>query len=133
MIVSKFKFTNEYPINASARMVYPYLSTASGLAQWFCQDVRLNEDKIFNFIWDDQNHYAEINNHRTNKSVRFVFLDELKNHEPDPSYMDFCIVTSELTQEHYLRIIDYSEVTDKDELNEMWDSLIQRLRDIIGG
>lgn len=133
MIMSKFKFTNEYPINASAKMIYPYLSTASGLAQWFCHDVRLNEDKIYNFIWDNQNHYAEMNSHRTNKSVRFVFLNDLKHHESDPNYMDFCIETSELTQEHYLRVIDYSEETDKDELYEMWDGLIQSLRDIIGG
>ncbi len=133
MIMSKFKFINEFPINASARMIYPYLSTASGLAQWFCHDVRLNEDKVFNFIWDNQNHYAEMNSHRTNKSVRFVFLDANKHHEPDPSYMDFTIETSELTQEHYLRVIDYSEETDTEELTEMWDGLIQSLREIIGG
>lgn len=133
MIMSKFKFTNEYPINASARMIYPYLSTASGLAQWFCHDVRLNEDKIYNFIWDNQNHYAEMNSHRTNKSVRFVYLNERKSHVPDPSYIDFSIETSDLTQEHYLRVIDYSEETDKDELFEMWEGLIQGLREIIGG
>ena len=131
--MSKFKFTNEYPINASARMIYPYLSTASGLAQWFCHDVRLNEDKIYNFIWDNQNHYAEMNSHRTNKSVRFIYLDERKSHEPDPSYLDFSIETSDLTQEQYLRVIDYSEETDKDELLEMWEGLIQGLREIIGG
>ena len=133
MIMSKLKFSSEYPINASARMIYPYLSTASGLAQWFCHDVKLNEDKIFNFIWDNQSHYAEMNSHRTNKSVRFVFLDANKNHESDPNYMDFTIETSELTQEHYLRVIDYSEETDAEELTDMWDGLIHGLREIIGG
>lgn len=114
-------------------MIYPYLSTASGLAQWFCEDVRVNEDKIYNFIWDDKNHYAEMSSHRLNRSVRFVFLDSQKKHIPDPPFIDFCIETGELTQEQYLRITDYSNDGDNDQLLELWDNLVQNLREIIGG
>ena len=114
-------------------MIYPYLSTPSGLEQWFCDKVNLNEDKLFNFIWDNQSHYAEMTSHRTNKSVRFVFLTDDKKHEPDPSYMDFTIETSDLTQEQYLRVIDYSDEEDMDEMKELWDGLIVSLREIIGG
>ena len=131
--MNRYKFISEYPINASARMIYPYLSSPSGLEQWFCDKVTINEDKIYNFIWDNQNHFAEMNSHRTNKSVRFVFLTEDKKHESDPGYMDFTIETSELTQEQYLRIIDYSEEEDMDEMTELWDGLIVSLREIIGG
>jgi uncharacterized protein YndB with AHSA1/START domain len=127
------KFVQEYPINASAKMIYPYLSTPSGLSQWFCEDVRVNEDKIYNFIWDDKSHFAEMSSHRLNRSVRFVFLDAQKKHVPDPTFIDFCIETSELTQEQYLRIIDYSNDGDNDQLLELWDNLIQNLREIIGG
>lgn len=131
--MSHFKFIQEYPINASPKMIYPYLSTASGLAQWFCEDVRINEDKIYNFIWDDQSHFAEMSSHRLNRSVRFVFLDQDKKHLPDPSYFDFCIETSELSQEQYLRVTDYSEDGDQVQLLELWENLIQKLREIIGG
>ncbi|MDB5261516.1 MAG: ATPase [Adhaeribacter sp.] len=131
--MNKHKFVCERIINASARMIYPYLSTASGLEQWFCDKVMLNEDKIFNFIWDNQSHYAEMTSHRTNKSVRFVFLTDDKKHEPDASYMDFTIETSDLTQEQYLRVIDYSDEEDMEEMKELWDALIVGLREIIGG
>jgi uncharacterized protein YndB with AHSA1/START domain len=131
--MSKIKFIQEYPINASPKMIYPYLSTASGLAQWFCDDVRVNEDKIYNFIWDEENHFAEMSSHRLNRSVRFVFLGDDKQHIGDPPYVDFCIETGELTQEQFLRIIDYSNDGDQDQLTELWDNLIQNLREIIGG
>ena len=131
--MTKFKFVQDYPINASSKILYPYLSTAGGLAQWFCQDVQVNEDKIYNFIWDNADHFAEITSQRTNRSVRFVFLNDDKSMPSDPSYIDFLIETSELVQEQYLRVIDYSEDNDVEALTELWEHLLQNLREIIGG
>jgi uncharacterized protein YndB with AHSA1/START domain len=133
MRATKTKFVREYPINASARLLYPYLSTPSGLAQWFCDDVSINEDKVFNFYWDGRNHFAEMTSHRTNRSVRFLFLNEDRSHAPDPSYIDFSIESSELTQEQYLKVTDYSEEDDEEELSELWEHLLQKLREIVGG
>lgn len=133
MKAAKTKFVREYPINASARLLYPYLSTPSGLAQWFCDDVMVNEDKVFNFFWDGHNHFAELASHRTNRSVRFLFLDKDKGHAADPAYIDFSIETSELTQEQYLKVVDYSEEEDVEELGELWEHLMQKLREIVGG
>ena len=130
---TKTKFVCEYPINASAKMLYPYLSTPSGLAEWFCDDVTVDENKIYNFIWDGRSHYAEMTGHRTNRSIRFLFLDEKKNHVPDPTYIDFSIESSELTQEQFLKVVDYSEETDKEELEEQWEYLLQNLRETVGG
>ncbi|PKV75666.1 START-like domain-containing protein [Pontibacter ramchanderi] len=133
MKATKTKFVREYPINASARLLYPYLSTPSGLSQWFCDDVSIDEDKVFNFYWDGRNHYAEMTSHRINRSVRFLFLSEDKSHISDPSYIDFSIETSELTQEQYLKVIDYSGEEDEEELEELWEHLMQKLREIVGG
>ena len=130
---TKTKFVREYPVNASAKLLYPYLSTASGLAQWFCDDVKIDEDKVYNFIWDGRSHYAEMTGHRTNKSVRFLFLDDKKEHLTDGSYIDFSIESSELTQEQFLKIVDYTDEEDVEELEELWDNLFQNLKEIIGG
>ena len=48
----KNKFVADYQINASKKIVFQYLSTASGLEEWFADEVKINEDKnyIFNFI-----------------------------------------------------------------------------------
>ncbi|NEM97925.1 START-like domain-containing protein [Pontibacter burrus] len=130
---TKTKFVEEYAINASAKILYPYLSTAGGLVQWFCDDVVVEENKVFNFLWDGSNHYAELTNYRLNRSVRFMFLDENRNHVSDASYIDFSIETSELTQEQFLKVTDYSEENDVEELAELWDHLMQKLREIVGG
>lgn len=47
--MSKKSFQAEFEINASKKMLFPYLNSASGLSQWFADDVTINEDKIFNF------------------------------------------------------------------------------------
>ena len=130
---TKTKFVREYPINASAKLLYPYLSTPGGLAQWFCDDVKIDEDKVYNLIWDGRSHFAEMTSHRTNKSVRYLFLDENKEHIPDSSYIDFSIESSELTQEQFLKVIDYTDEEDVEELEELWDNLFQNLKEIVGG
>ncbi|MCC9167427.1 ATPase [Pontibacter sp. XAAS-A31] len=130
---TKTKFVREFPINASAKLLYPYLSSASGLAQWFCDDVKIDEDKVYNFIWDGRSHFAEMTSIRTNRSVRFNFLDDNKSHVSDPAYIDLSIESSELTQELFLRIVDYTEEEDHEELEELWDNLVQNLREKVGG
>ena len=130
---AKFKFVAEYAVNASARLLFPYLSTAGSLAQWFCDDVKLTPDHLFNFIWDGEPHYASVTNLRPNRSIRFVFLSPQRQPLADPGYLDFTLETSEITQEQYLRVTDYSAEHDKVELQELWDGLIQTLREQVGG
>ncbi|GAA4007753.1 hypothetical protein GCM10022408_19770 [Hymenobacter fastidiosus] len=130
---SKHRFTVELPVNASPKILYPYLASASGLSQWYCQDVHIDEDHRYNFIWDNQPHFAEMSSHRTNRSVRFVFLDQNKRHTTDANYLDFTLEESQLTQEVYLRIVDYSEETDDSELLDMWEGLVLKLRELVGG
>lgn len=130
---TKVKFVREFPINASAKLLYPYLSTPSGLSQWYCDNVVINEDKIFNFIWDGRSHYAEMTGHRTNRSVRFIFLNNEKKQTADPPFIDFSIEASELTEEQFLKVIDYSDEDDMEELEELWEQLMQKLREIVGG
>ena len=79
----------EFPINASTKILYPYLATASGLSQWFCDDVRYVEAQRLNFIWDNENHYAEISSQRLNRAVRFVFLDDQRQPVADADYLEF--------------------------------------------
>ena len=83
-------------------------------------------------IWDKEDHFAELTNVRSNRSARLVFLDENKQPVPDADYVDFTIEASELTGEQFLRITDYGSEQD-DELEELWENLIQSLREIIGG
>jgi uncharacterized protein YndB with AHSA1/START domain len=126
--MAKEKFIGEYPINASKKMLFPYFSTASGLAQWFADDVNINEDKVFTFVWDGEENKARLVSSRTNSHVRFEFLDE----DEDPAYVEFKLDMNELTQEVFIRVTDYSDI-DQEEVNELYESLIHDLKEIVGG
>ena len=130
---SKRRFEMEYPINASPRLLFPYLSSASGLSQWFCDDVRLDPDHRLNMVWDKQNHYAEIALQRPGRSIRYVFLDERKQPLNDANYLDFSLEYSKITDSVFLRVTDYSDHGDDKEQQELWDSLVGKLREQVGG
>lgn len=130
--MSKEKFVGEYPINASKKMLYPYLSTASGLAQWFADDVNINEDKVYTFLWDGDENKARIVSSRTNSHVRFEFINEEEDEDEEPSYVEFKLDMNELTQEVFIRVTDYSDM-DPEETDELYESLIHELKEIVGG
>jgi uncharacterized protein YndB with AHSA1/START domain len=132
-IQTKTRFVVEFPINASPKILFPYLATASGLSQWFCDDVRYVEGHRLNFIWDRENHYAEITGQRLNRAVRFVFLDENRQAVADANYLEFSLDSSEVTDEVYLRVVDYSPTHDAEEQHEMWEGLVYKLREQVGG
>ncbi|GGK67596.1 START-like domain-containing protein [Rufibacter glacialis] len=131
--MSKIKFVREYPLNASPKMLYPYLSTASGLSQWLCDAAKQIGERRYHLIWDNQEHIAEMTSHRMNKSVRFTFPNSNKGEAHDYSYIDFSIESGELTQEQFLRVVDYTDVGDVEQLTELWDNQVLTLRELIGG
>ena len=130
---AKRRFEMEYSINASPKLLFPYIASASGLAQWFCDDVRLDPDHRFNMVWDKQNHYAEIVAQRPGRSVRYMFLDEKKQPASDASYLDFTLEYSRITDEVFLRVTDYSDHSDEQEQLELWEGLVSKLREQVGG
>jgi uncharacterized protein YndB with AHSA1/START domain len=130
--MSKQKFHDEYEIRASNKMLYPYLTSPAGLAQWFADQVNLDENKVFNFMWDNRAHYARLTAQRMNRYVRFEFLSDTKSDEEDPAYIEFRLDMNELTQSSFLKVTDYSEVN-SDDLKELWAHLVSNLRETVGG
>ncbi|WP_425391051.1 START-like domain-containing protein [Ekhidna sp.] len=129
--MAKNKYVGEFEFNASKKMLYPYFSTASGLAQWFADDVNINnEDKVYTFIWDGDETKAKLTSNRTNHHVRFDVIDE--EDEDDNNFFEFKIDVNELTQTVYVRITDYSDMDDE-EASELWETLIHDLKEIVGG
>ena len=131
--MSKHLFTADFEIKASKKMLYPYLSSASGLAQWMADDVTIDEDKVFNFIWDEEDHRARMVSHRTNNYVRYEFLPEDEEDEDDPSYFELRLDMNELTQTVFLKVMDYSDMDDDEELFDLWEGLVDNLKETVGG
>ncbi|MFY0600438.1 MAG: ATPase [Cyclobacteriaceae bacterium] len=128
--MAKELFVGEYPINASKKMLYPYISTASGLAQWFADDVNINEDREYTFLWDGEENKASLASSRVNSFVKFEFVD--KDDPEDQGYIEIKLDMNELTQEVFIRITDYSDI-DSEECQELYESLIHELKEIVGG
>lgn len=129
----KNKFVADYQINTSRKILFPYLSTASGLSEWFADDVTINEDKAFIFHYDGEDHHARITAQRINTHVKFEFFDPNNPDEGDHAYIEFKLEENELTQTLFLKVIDYSDSYDDEELESIWESLIHNLKEIIGG
>jgi uncharacterized protein YndB with AHSA1/START domain len=131
---NKRLFSTDYEFHASVKMLYPYLQSASGLSEWFCDDVKIdNEKKTLTFFWDNEQHQVEQVSHRVNQSVKFEFLPETAEDIKDPSYFEFRLETNDLTQSVFLHIADYSDFEDQKELQDLWDDLVDSLKKIVGG
>jgi hypothetical protein len=133
-LAQKKLFTSDYEIHASIKMLFPYIQSPGGLSEWFADNVTINnQDKTYNFIWDNEEHKARLTAHRTNHFVKFEFLPENNDDEKNPSYFELRLEFNDLTQSVYLKVTDYSDFDDVKELNDLWDSLIDALRKTVGG
>ncbi len=115
----------EYVVNCSPKVLYNWLSTASGLTEWFADDVKV-KGKKYTFIWDDSEQTAEMTLHKENRLVRFSWIDE------EDSYFEFRITQDELTGDVSLIIIDVSEGNEYDEVKGLWDTQVSDLKHILG-
>ncbi len=129
----KTLFTADFEIHASIKMLYPYIDSASGLSEWFADDVRISPEKVFTFVWDHEEHKAILLSHRTNHFAKFQYLPESKEDEKDPSYFELRLEVNELTQTTFLKVSDYSDFDDMEELEELWEGLIENLKKVVGG
>ena len=127
--MNKSKFIGEYSINASRKMLFPYISTASGLSQWFADDVNITEDKVYTMLWDGEVNRARIVSIKANQHIKFEFEGE---DDEDLNSIEIRLEMNELTQEVYIKITDYSDIDDQ-EVSDLWEGLIHDLKEIVGG
>lgn len=128
-------FTAEFEFKASPKMLFPYLNTSTGLAQWFADDVYITDDKVFVFTWNDEEHRAKITGQRHNSYVKFEFLNgsEFGKNEDEPNFIELKIEYNELTDTVFLKVTDQSMIEDNEELYEIWENLTENLKEKIGG
>ena len=82
----KIKFELEFPIQASSQLLYQYISTPSGLSEWFADDVNLRGE-LFTFIWDDSEEQAKLLTKKNGERIKFKWVDD----EDDQSYFEIRI------------------------------------------
>lgn len=124
-MADKAKLQLEYVLNCSPKVLFNWLSTASGLSEWFADDVRV-KGKKYTFIWEGSEQTAEMTLHKENKLVRFSWLDE------EDSYFEFKITQDELTGDVSLIIVDFAENDEIKETEGLWDSQVADLKHMLG-
>ncbi len=121
------KFEMEFVIHSSAEMLYEFLSTPSGLSEWFCDDLNIRNG-IYTFIWDDQLMQARLLKTIELQVVRFQWVDKT-----DGSYFEFRIQKDDLTNDISLIITDFAETSgERESAKLLWQSQIEKLRHVIG-
>ena len=83
------KHSLEFPINSSVNILYKRLSSPSGLAEWFADDVIVKE-KIFTFFWDGSEQQAKLIKSKNNQFIRFKWEDN----DTEEDYFEFVIDSS---------------------------------------
>ena len=131
--MGKYQYTEEFEIRASGKILFPYLTTPAGLSQWFADDVTIDSEKTFNFIWEDAPHYARMTVQRPNKLVKFEFFSATHAQEADPPFIEFRLDANDMTQSSFLKVIDYSETESDEDLRSLWQNLVSNLRGVVGG
>ena len=122
------KYTLEFPINSSVNILYNRLSSASGLSEWFADDVIIN-DKIFTFFWDGSDQTAKLLKLKTNQFIRFKWEDN----DTQEDYFEFLIQVDEITLDVSLMITDFAEdKQDQKEQTELWNKQISILKRALG-
>ena len=128
-MTTKELFSIEYDFHASSQMLFQYLSTPSGLGEWFADDVN-SRGENFTFIWDDSEENAKLIQKKNNERVRFKWqTDEEENND---YYFEFKIQVDDLTNDVSLIINDFAEEDELEESKMLWDNLISSLKKILG-
>ncbi|MEO5644598.1 MAG: START-like domain-containing protein, partial [Bacteroidia bacterium] len=123
----KGKFTLEYIIHTPVTLLYDFLTTPNGLAEWFADGVDMKHD-IYTFDWDGQKQDAKIISAKIDNHIRLRWLDK-----PEGSYFEFRLNQDELTNEVSLNVTDFGEGDDDIATSRrLWDSQIQRLVKALG-
>jgi uncharacterized protein YndB with AHSA1/START domain len=124
-MTEKTKIQQEYIINCSPKVLFNRLSTPSGLAEWFADDVSIN-GREFTFKWKGTEEVAELIMIKENKLVRFSWTDD-----PE-TYFEFRITQDELTGDVSLIVTDFADIDEVDETAGLWNNHINDLKHIVG-
>lgn len=129
MTEEKVKYELEFPVKASPHMLFPFLSTPSGLSEWFCDDVNSRGEK-FTFMWDGDERTAYMVGKKTDSYIRFRWEEDYE--EDNKYYFEFRIVVDDLTNDAALMITDHSDEDEVEEDKLLWESQVHELLHTIG-
>lgn len=126
----KEQFELEYLLKTSPKVLESKVATASGLGEWFADDVNIKDD-VYIFEWDGNKELATLLFHKPNQRIRFKWLTEDGDDEEDV-YFEISHQVDPMTQMTTLLITDFAYPEDKESSILMWEQQVADLRRLIG-
>ncbi len=123
----KEKFEMEFYIKSSPRILYNFISSPSGLSEWFSDDVNI-KNGIYSFFWEDSMEQAKLLATREFELMRFKWVAT----DEDDTYFEMRIKIDELTGDVALIITDFAKKEELEESQMLWESQIQGLCKALG-
>lgn len=126
-MADKVEYSMEFVVNASPKMLYKFLSTPSGLAEWFADNVN-SRGKQYSFFWDDTEEIAKLVSKKADKHIRFKWEED----EEESTFFEFRLEIDDLTNDLSLIITDFAEEDEVEESKMLWESQVNSLLHAIG-
>jgi hypothetical protein len=120
-MAKKQLYTLEYPVRCSPQILYEFLSTPSGLGEWFADKVD-ERDGVFSFSWNGSEEKAQQLEHEQDKFVRYRWLTSSKD-----EYFEFRIEKTEITNQTILVIKDFAEKSEIKDQSQLWEYQVKDL------
>ena len=128
-MINKIRYELEFPLNSSPQLLYQYISTPSGLSEWFADNVN-SLGEFFTFIWNDSEEVARLSSKKSGEKIKFRWVDE--NKKDTEYYFEMRIMEDEITKDVSLVVIDFAFADEVDEAQLLWENQISDLKHIIG-
>ena len=125
----KVRYEIEFPINSSPQLLYQYISTPSGLSEWFADNVN-SRGEFFTFIWNDSQEKARLASKKSGEKVKFKWVDD--NAKDTEYFFELHILEDELTKDVSLLVIDFAPSDEIEEAQQLWENQISDLKHLIG-
>ena len=71
----KIKYEMEFPIQVSPSLLYQYISTPSGLSEWYADNVN-SRGEFYTFIWSGSEEKAKLLSKKSPERIKFRWVEE---------------------------------------------------------
>jgi len=123
----KVKFEMEFPIQVSPSLLYQYISTPSGMSEWYADNVN-SRGEFFTFIWEGSEEKARLLGKKSGERIKFRWVDD----EESDYYFEMRIQVDDITKDVSLMVTDYAEEDEIEEAKMLWDNMISNLKHVLG-
>ncbi|MFT7071560.1 START-like domain-containing protein [Patiriisocius sp. Uisw_017] len=123
----KIKYELEIPIQVSPSLLYTYISTPSGLSEWYADNVN-SRGEFFTFIWEGSEEKAKLLGKKNQERIKFRWMED----DGTDYYFELRIQVDEVTKDVALMVTDFAEEDEVEEGKMLWENMVSELKQVLG-